>query len=413
MPAPVELSLASLLPTISFLPPDLIALANSLVSQSRSKAASLNRDEEIARTYACCHLACKRLAKQLELEIGKPSPPVAPRVYTKLLGYLEGVLGRTGGTPRKNVGDGTPKKKDDGKKESVKTPSRTATAVTPTAGSKKRAREEAEVEKDVSAPGVPEFGMPLLRHVCKALGVPAAAPHVLVGAQAALKELSSRAAARRKQENSSRKRRKTPQSAKSTRSVRSEPEAEEEEKDAIATDQWPALLVALTISVVEKMLVEENPNLRKEAIDAAKEFCKEHRETIGADLRSIGKDVDFYALEADDSGWLEMEWFANVPENTISTDQDDEVEDSAMEVDEEGLTPAKSVRPSKTPLRRKEKHGGKLVNGIESVGAAGLLPGLGTMFQPALDWLSEERRREFSAWKKGIMKEIMAVEQRA
>ena len=197
MPAPVELSLASLLPTISFLPPDLIALANSLVSQSRSKAASLNRDEEIARTYACCHLACKRLAKQLDLEIGKPSPPVAPRVYTKLLGYLEGVLGRSGGTPRKVVGDETPKKEDDGKKEVVKTPTRPAATVTPTAGSKKRAREEAEVEKDVSAPGVPEFGMPLLRHVCKALSVPAAAPHVLVGAQAALKELSSRAAARR------------------------------------------------------------------------------------------------------------------------------------------------------------------------------------------------------------------------
>lgn len=45
----------------SFLPAELISLAGSLLAHSRSKAASLKAEEEIARTYACAHLACERL----------------------------------------------------------------------------------------------------------------------------------------------------------------------------------------------------------------------------------------------------------------------------------------------------------------------------------------------------------------
>jgi len=57
----VQHDLLSLLPTISLpLPPELINLAVSLLAQSRSKAANLKPDEEIARGYACAHITCER-----------------------------------------------------------------------------------------------------------------------------------------------------------------------------------------------------------------------------------------------------------------------------------------------------------------------------------------------------------------
>jgi len=54
-------ALNGLIPTSSSpLPPELIELAVSLLAQSRSKASSLKVEEEIARSYACAHLACER-----------------------------------------------------------------------------------------------------------------------------------------------------------------------------------------------------------------------------------------------------------------------------------------------------------------------------------------------------------------
>jgi len=59
--ATVEQALAVLVPTWNGpLPPELLELAVSLLSRSRSVAHSLKSDEEIARPYACAHLACER-----------------------------------------------------------------------------------------------------------------------------------------------------------------------------------------------------------------------------------------------------------------------------------------------------------------------------------------------------------------
>lgn len=54
----------SLMPTYGAdLPPALVELAGSLLAQSRHKASTLRAEEEIARLYACAHLACDRLVK--------------------------------------------------------------------------------------------------------------------------------------------------------------------------------------------------------------------------------------------------------------------------------------------------------------------------------------------------------------
>jgi origin recognition complex subunit 6 len=56
----VEQDLTRLVPSLNALPLPLVDLAVSLLAQSRSKAPQLKPDEEIARSYACAHLACER-----------------------------------------------------------------------------------------------------------------------------------------------------------------------------------------------------------------------------------------------------------------------------------------------------------------------------------------------------------------
>lgn len=413
MPTPVELALASLLPTVAFLPPDLISLANSLLSQSRAKAASLKPEEEIARTYACAHIACERLQKRLLLEVGKPAPPAKPRVYEKLHRYLDGAL--TTSVPRTptanrvkdavgNVsGSGRGSGKGDG------TPSRTHQDVrTPMTSGRKRTREQAEEKQDGP---VPEFVMPMIRTICKANSVASAAPHVLVGATSVVREIVSRTQRSVGGDPPSKRRRKTPQSAKSNASA----VAVNMESQSIETSKWPALVVALhlfTAARIKGLEVEDEgiKAMKKKAVEAVKTFCENDSllDELGAGLKKLDANIKFYMLEAEDSGWLEMEWYQNVPQGQ---DQEPEIDESEENEDSDDLvTPNK--RPSKTPLRRKEKHGGKAADDLEDdVGAAGLLPGLGTMFQPAVDWLSYERRQDYAQWKKGIMKEIKAMEQ--
>lgn len=78
---------------------------------------------------------------------------------------------------------------------------------------------------------------------------------------------------------------------------------------------------------------------------------------------------------------------------------------------------------AKTPLRRGEKHAQRPLLSSRQVrkddigdgdedddDIAGLRPGLGTMFQPAVDWLGAGRRREFAAWKVQILKDIRVME---
>lgn len=57
----MEQDLMGLLPSLTGpLPRELSHLAASLLAQSRSKASSMKPEEEIARGYACAHLACER-----------------------------------------------------------------------------------------------------------------------------------------------------------------------------------------------------------------------------------------------------------------------------------------------------------------------------------------------------------------
>ncbi|KAK5134828.1 hypothetical protein LTR08_006060 [Meristemomyces frigidus] len=268
MPPPIEQALSSLLPTLLPLPVELIDLATSLLAQSRSRTSTLKAEEEIGRTYACCHIACERLGKRLALEIGKPAPPVQPRVYAKLKTFLGSTL-RTPSTP------------------------------------KGRGRMEDKLAPTSATP----------QRVKSVVSTPTSA------------------------------RRETRSSAKPT----------------------PTKSVA-TISVSGR---------KRKAEDEA-EPMQVVRTVPAALLPDKEAEADF-----------EM----------AGEDYSDDVAEAAMPV----------KRPSKTPLRRKEKHA-KFDDGLEDVAAAGLLPGLGTMFQPAIDWLSDERRAEYAMWKEDIMRKMAVLD---
>jgi origin recognition complex subunit 6 len=272
MPSPVELSLSSLVPTLSPIPDELTNLATSLLAQSRAKAANLKPEEEIGRTYACCHIACQRLGSRLALEIATPAPPVKPRVYNKLHTYLNSVLKTTASKPAK-------------------------------AAAQTRTQTQTQTQTK-QAPN-------------------------------------------------------TPASQSTTRS-------------AILGDR-----------------ISARADSSKNGLDGSSTVTTPRsRKRKAGDLG--GRPAEQIDGTLDDSPSRQL-----VEENQGDHDMED--------VDA-GITPAK--RPSKTPLRRKEKH-----NGLDEdeLGAAGILPGLGTMFQPAVDWLSDDRRTNYAHWKKAILREAAAV----
>ncbi|KAL2146071.1 hypothetical protein VTI28DRAFT_5164 [Corynascus sepedonium] len=104
----IEQTLLSLLPTHnSTLPEPLTVLAGSLLAQSRHRASTLKAEEEVARLYACAHLACDRLKVALDLPPIDPRPPIPPRIYKRLYNHLDKILPATASTPGRNTPGGT------------------------------------------------------------------------------------------------------------------------------------------------------------------------------------------------------------------------------------------------------------------------------------------------------------------
>ncbi|KZF19426.1 hypothetical protein L228DRAFT_263754 [Xylona heveae TC161] len=216
----IENTLGGLIPTLSGpVPEELVTLAASLVTQSRSKASNLKPEEEIARGYACAHLAAERLKQRFNLPKIEPRPPCPPRVYQALYRHLENAI------PERR-GRGRPKKIDiasamAGDEEGVP---KTSTGSEEKGRGRQppngnRSNSGADLSRKRKAPGdediplitpqrgrgrprkitshhplpepsnddkVPLWVMPMVRHVCKTLETPAAPPHVYAGVSSVL-----------------------------------------------------------------------------------------------------------------------------------------------------------------------------------------------------------------------------------
>lgn len=382
MPTPIETALSTLLPTVHSLPPELISLSTSLLAQSRAKAASLKPEEEIGRTYACCHIACQRLGHKLALEIAKPAPPVQPRVYNKLHTYFNTVL-TTPKTPRKVDklainGSGQASRGQDG---SRKTPARQP--ATPTSNGKRKA--EVLLEEDL--PEMPNFVASMIRAMAEKYSTAGTAPHVFAGVESVFPAHSTSELASKKRRISS-------------RIVDS----------GLKVESLPAIICIMMPAVAEKMCGPDvnRPTLTEDIIEYAHLFLSQNTDKIPFFLPTeaeIANEVAQLQKERADE-WMKMEWYQNVP--LLNGSAPGAQQENTQTHPNNGVT-VKSTQ-KKTPLRRAEKHGKRAVDGVEDLGAAGLLPGLGTMFQPALDWLSDERRADFVEWREAILREASQME---
>jgi origin recognition complex subunit 6 len=264
-------------------------------------------------------------------------------------------------------------------------------------------RSRAVVEQDSGASNLPQWTMPMIRHVCEACETPRAATHVYAGVESvyrALQSAAQKAEAGEAATPSKRRRSNAGDADKVTSDVLPMP-----------TDkQIPALIIAVYLVTAEAMQGQARPAANKarqrKAQSAAEAFLITQESTA---IEVKPKDIETY-LQASKQDWTEMEWYKNL-RSTNDNDNDNGTNRGA-DYDELSGPNTPRKQPAKTPLRRKEKHSQRKI-GEEEQNPAGLLPGLGTMFQPAVDWLSEERRAEFAEWKEDFLGSVALVEQEA
>lgn len=327
-------------------------------------------------------------------------PPCGPRVYKRLYAFLEASLKEeVVGTPRtRRVGDvlgtpsGTPRSGRQGASNTVRA----------TPGSLGK-RNRAIAEVDSGASDLPGFTMPLVRHVCEVCKMSRAATHVYAGVESVYRALQNTAQRVEREGGTPSKRR---------RSNGGDVEAVASDAMAVPTDeQIPALVAAVYLMTAQAMRGQSGAaasklQQRKTQTAIAAFFNTQDPPAVIIQPDQLQEDTEAYTQAATLQGWADMEWY-----KTLSSTKESSTDPATGHNEDNGpATPRR--QPAKTPLRRKEKHSQRKV-GEEEENPAGLLPGLGTMFQPAVDWLSEERRAEFEAWKEDLLDSVAVVEQNA
>lgn len=396
--AAIQRTLNLIVPTASTLPPSLVDLATSLLAQSGAKAPSLKPDEEIARTFACSHIACERLKNRLGLEIGKVGPPCGPRVYKRLYAFLDSALPAAPSTPRTNRVKDVEATPTSGR-NARQAANVAASGSKETPGSLGGKRSRAIAQDDATNADLPRFTMALIRYLCTAMETPELSMHVYAGVESVYRSLQTA---------------NEDTSGSATPSKRQKLNADNSE--AAGSDTMPvpkarhipALVAAVYIFTTgkrdESVESPDEEHAAKTLAAVESYFSKQKVAPVKVSADTLLQDSQAY-LKLAESGWQEMEWYNNTPAagsgikatGTASGNQRNKP-----------ATPHK--RPSKTPLRRKEKHAQRPLD-EDDHGPAGLLPGLGTMFQPAIDWLSEERVSDFELWKQDLLNSVNAIEQ--
>ncbi|PGH17092.1 hypothetical protein AJ80_04965 [Polytolypa hystricis UAMH7299] len=433
---PIEQALANLLPThAEALPSELIQHATNLLAQSRSYGSSLKPEEEIARPHACAEIACKRLSKSLQLPPLLGRPPCPPRVYKKLYTYLEQALLKASGASRRDntrndAPTGTPQstpKKPATTSTPLKTPSKTGTPLkrsapaTPSQKLGQRSAKKRRAKRTLLSSGIkdaPSWTMPLIRRVCTTLSTPTATstdlsrpsisttlpPHIFTGLSSVLSLVSSNYTADKPDEDSA---------FLSPIIDNDDPETQNPEyRERIMT-----LIVALYFVVLSRrrpMDASASSAPGELDVDTYVEMSAAALSSIGIMGQKSVNDVDVWLSIIMARDWTNgKEWFDNIPspEDEWDEQQDRDGARDASEDDEAIISPQRRRQMSQ---RARQKSSGSnkvdVVGQLAPVKAGGLLPGLGTMMQDRVDWLSEERRADYLLWKRDVMKRIRAIE---
>ncbi|ETS85541.1 hypothetical protein PFICI_03566 [Pestalotiopsis fici W106-1] len=363
----LEPTLLSLLPSLnsaSSLPPSLVELASSLLAQSRHNASTLKAEEEVARLYACAHIACERLKTTLDLPPIQARPPVPPRVYKRLYTHLDRILPTSSPTKRTRTPSGkareaglafgseqrTRERATPGKEAALAafrpksngTPTKsTGKAVVPSTGRKAR---------DV----LPSWMRPTAQYLCTHLDSEHIGRTVLAGLQSII----------------------TPHGKRS--------------KDEWINDHLAALFAGVFFLVTTRYMAMETKrpisstqygNLRRDIVKVfrqAREEVKrndEDEEVFWEGWSKIGaKDVDDAAKVFAERGWQDGEWFAGI-QGKGDSQVDAEMEDA-------------------------QDHGGGEKAQVQH--GDSMLLGRWTM--------TDQKRRDYADWKADILDQCLEIE---
>ncbi len=366
----IEQSLSLLIPSLSEnLPTELIALSNSLLAQSRNKAGNLKSEEEIARPYACCEIACKRLRSKLQLPALHGRPPCPPRAYKKLLTFLEQALPAnlpakpTQVSPEKaknvSIGTGTPRKAAPRSLQS--TPRATYKRSTAFAGKLLQSRDPAHQNNE---DGAPPWVMPLIRRLCKTFSTPLLVPHVYTGLCVVLRLANL--------------------------------ELRQEDEESTYRSDATGLTLALFFMVLSRM---QRGKVSSESYltDCERACAVANEDGTNADL--VKGAVDDWIRKISSEGWTtDQEWWSSVPEDVFDRVRNPVTEELEELEDEDQTQLITRKKRKKTDLGNDER---------DPEGT--LLPGLGTMMQESIDWLSEDRQADYVCWRAGIEKKLAQV----
>ncbi|KAI6091030.1 hypothetical protein F4821DRAFT_227320 [Hypoxylon rubiginosum] len=375
----LEPTLLSLLPTYSKdLPQPLLELASSLLNQSRHSAGALKADEEVARSYACAHIACERLKISLDLPPIQPRPPVPPRIYKRLYTHLDNVLpastlGRTGRvrTPSSKIresgifsgsGGRVPSRGTPNKEESLakfKSPATARGDDTPTRSTRKA---PPATKKKGGGPvsALPAWVRPTIQFMCKELEEERIGRTVLAGMQTIAAPHGKQA------------------------------------KDEWVNGHLTALLAGVYFLVSSQLYVLEQGKelddpqyirIRKAILKVLGQAqanvnvvgMDEDELWIGwADIKS--RDVDGAVAKVVENGWQKEEWFAGIKHMVKAKDAEVDGRDEEME-DADG-------RPFSERLHVQRGD---------------------TMLQGRWD-MTEEKREEYREWKEDMLRRINEIE---
>ncbi|KKZ67189.1 hypothetical protein EMCG_07134 [[Emmonsia] crescens] len=468
----LEQALANLLPThAEALPPELVKHASSLLAQSRSYGSSLKPEEEIARPYICAEIACKRLRKSLKLPPLLGRPPCPPRVYKKVYTYLEQALLKSSTTSSRR-GDAhtsasnttttsapnTPKKPA-GTSTSLRTPSKNSPAMMATANgtplkrplpatpSRKAAdnnrskvsRQANGISNQNAMKDAPSWTMPLIRRVCKALSTPTATstplsrpsvstllpPHIFAGVSSILSYVAEMGGQGDKKQTQF----LSPLTLMTTTMTKTH--GPEPEDNKIYRDRITTLIVAVYFVVLARRrpaiarsstALSSSSSTSSACWSAEKLDVDTYVEMTTAALASVGlegkpyvNDVDVWLSIIMTRKWTEgTEWFDNIPGPTkgdegVGENLEGELAngygdgDGDEDDDEDAIIGPKRRRVIRRETRRRSEDG-------SAKAKRGLQPGLGTMMQDRLNWLSEDMREDYLEWKEGVMGRIRAIE---
>lgn len=360
--------------------------------------------------FQCICLLIQRLASSLKLPSLYSRPPCPPRAYKKLYTYLEKSLAKSSARPKRQAA--TPSSTPNKTQSKNATPTSTVPAKRTKAGISKK---QAVGATQTSIKDAPTWVMPLVRRICKTLSAqtststarsrPAMSmsfpPHMFAGISSILSFISSSSTSEKRAENKSLDEFLAPFDKGVT----------EKCKDQIKTLAVAVYFIVLARRrnyIIGKSGVKPSSSIPSRRLDA-----KAYNEMCGAALSSVGlspdqkhlrQEVDMWTDSIVKSGWATgMEWFENVPlpDNREDGEIDNEGNAQHGENDDED----EDSGPLGPNRRRRQN---VIASGDKVRG--GLQPGLGTMMQDRVDWLSEDRKADFIDWKEDIMERINGME---